>query len=434
MVYTVLFHKKRLLHRILMRVLYDTGIRMLGAGIFLLGNCNAKIKRRWKMQQTWEQTLPDCPVDLWMHCASLGEFDQGLPLLWEYRKANPKAIILVSFFSPSGFAHYHKRKHCADFVCVFPLDTRRNARIFLDKTQPKLVLFVKYEFWLNMLFCIKERKIPLYSVASIFRKSQPMFQPWGKIFRKGLQSFSHFFVQNDMSLRLLAQIGIHEVTVVGDPRYDHVLRQKQRVEEEENPDKHMLILQGICERHPTLILGSSWAEEERLLRTCMESLSGWKVILAPHQVEETHLASIHALFGESCIRYSDLENYSQQQVIVIDCIGLLHQIYALGSVAFVGGGFSGKLHNILEPAVYGLPVLFGPKFDKFPEAEAFITAGIGFPIKDAASLLDRIQHCFTNQDILHKKTKQFIESQQGATEKIMVGMASKLSRSDFPSN
>lgn len=415
-----------------MRVLYDISIWFLGLYLFIGGIFHKKIRKRWKLQRKWKTFLPQDPVDVWMHCASLGEFDQALPLLWEYRNNFPSSRIMVSFFSPSGFEHFHKRKHCVDVACVLPLDTRKNARYFLAKTQPKTVIFIKYEFWLNMIFAVQKERIPLFSAAALFRKNQLVFRPWGSIFQHAFKGFSHFFVQTETSKLLLNRIGISQVSVVGDPRYDNVTLQK--LTRPQTEDKNLLILINICENKRVLVVGSSWQDEEEMLHGVLDSLPFDRIVLAPHDISPGHLYDIETLFGEDCHRFSQMELYRNERIILVDCIGLLNHLYHLGSLAIVGGGFSGNLHNILEPAIYGLPIIFGPKHHRFPEARLFIERGIAASFSNSDELLLAASELMKAHEQSKERTLQFMEEQCGATKKIMEFLLNRPSHHDVPSN
>lgn len=417
-----------------MGIMYDLGIRLLGLAIFLGGLFHQKTRKRWKLQKAWKDLLPHGPVDLWMHCASLGEFDQGLPLLWEYRKTFPEARILVSFFSPSGYDHYAKRHHCADLVCVMPLDTPKNARYFIQHTQPKAAVFMKYEFWLNFISALDTAQVPCYSVAAVFRKKQVLFSFYGGVFRQGLRRVTQFFVQNEASLTLLKSIGIEQVTVVGDPRFDNVLLQKAQRSIRPTTSESMEKLRIICHNKRVLVVGSSWEKEEELVHECLEQLDFEILLIAPHNVDAAHVESLEFLMGEDCHRLSQLERYSHERVIIIDSIGLLQELYSLGTLAIVGGGFRGQLHNILEPAVYGLPIMFGPKFEKFPEAQGFLDAGIAVSFHDGPSLLKGIEFFMKSIENQQYKTLEYIDAHQGATKKIMAFLVNTDGHSVVPAN
>lgn len=417
-----------------MRGLYDFSIMLFGLGIYVASLFNKKAKQRIKTGNAWEKIIPSGPYDLWMHCASLGEFDQGLPLLWEYKSAYPEAKILVTFFSPSGLNHYQKRVHCVDHACLIPLDHRKNVREFLKYINPKTVVFVKYEFWLNFIFGISKRNIPLFSISTLLRKNQFIFKPIGAIFRNALRRFTHFYAQNEETKLLLSNIGINEVTVSGDTRYDHVLNQQRNAIQNQGNNPELAQLQRYCEGKTVFILGSSWLVEEEMVHTIHQRIPLDLTIIAPHDISEKHLYEIEAMFGDECIRLSEIGSITRETVVLIDCIGLLHQLYQLANIAFIGGGFTGKLHNILEPAVYGIPVVFGPTYDKFPEAKEFISNGLASEVMTPQELLDKIQLFMRNHDVIKGKIIGFVHEKSGATKRITRHLFSTLAHSDFPSN
>ena len=417
-----------------MRGLYDFSIMLLGLGFAMARFFNAKAKQRFLAKNTWKTDIPPGPYDLWMHCASLGEFDQGLPILWAFKATYPEAKILVTFFSPSGLNHYHKRVHCVDQACLIPLDHRKNVRDFLAHVDPKAVVFVKYEFWLNFIYGIAKRKIPLFSISTLLRKNQFIFKPLGGIFRNGLKRFSHFYVQNQETKLLLTTIGISDVTITGDTRYDHVLNQQQRAITQPSNNAALINLQAHCIGKTVFILGSSWLVEEEMVHAIHNKIPLDLTIIAPHDISEKHLYEIEAMFGDQCIRLSEIEGITDETVILIDCIGLLHQLYQLANIAFIGGGFTGKLHNILEPAAYGIPIVFGPKHSKFPEADEFIEKGLAYEVNTPQELLDNIQLLLRMHSMLKEKISCFVHEKSGATLKITQDLTNKLAHSDFPSN
>ena len=417
-----------------MRGLYDISIMLLGLGIYVASFFNKKAKQRIKTGDAWKTTLPSGPYDLWMHCASLGEFDQGLPILWEFKSKYPEAKILVTFFSPSGLNHYHKRAHCVDQACLIPLDRRKNVRDFLNHVKPKTVVFVKYEFWLNFIFGISKRNIPLFSISTLLRKNQFIFNPLGGIFRNALKRFTHFYAQTEQTKLLLSDIGIQEVTVSGDTRYDHVLNQQRNAMENQANNPELAQLQKYCEGKSVFILGSSWLVEEEMVHAIYQRIPLDLTIIAPHDISEKHLYEIEAMFGDECIRLSEINGLTSETVILIDCIGILHLLYQLANIAFIGGGYTGKLHNILEPAAYGIPVVFGPRHDKFPEAEEFIAKGLASEVITSQDLLDKIQLFMRNHEVTKGKIIGFIQEKSGATKRISSHLFSTLAHSDFPSN
>jgi 3-deoxy-D-manno-octulosonic-acid transferase len=395
---------------------YNISIRLYGVLLWLIQGLNPKAKAWVGGRKSYWSKLPVIhPTEqiYWFHCASLGEFDQGIPVMNLLKEQDPSLKILVTFFSPSGMEHYQKRKHCADYVYYLPLDTPNNAKRFLNHFNPSRIFFIKYEFWLNYLFDAKKRAIPMYSVSCILRPSQIYFKWYGGFFRKGLHCFTAFFVQNEETKELLQQIHIQQVSVTGDTRFDKVIENKKLVQKDNLIE---LFLQG----EKAIILGSSWSVEEELFHAYYQKLHlKPKVIIAPHDISEGHLTAIEKTFGSEMIRYSQLDENSNQNILLIDCIGKLANAYSYGKIAFIGGGFTGKLHNTLEPVVFGLPVLFGPKHRKFPEAEKFINAGIAFTIQNEAEFTESVHKIENNLLGLQNICLQEIEKSTGAATKII---------------
>lgn len=394
---------------------YGLSVRFYGLAIFIAQFFSPKAKS-WiaGRKRFWEQ-LPDVSSHevYWFHCASLGEFDQGLPLMNQLKKENPSMYLVVTFFSPSGFENHHKRNHLADFVCYLPLDTKANARRFIRHFRPTNTFFVKYEFWTNYIDEARKANSKLYSISAIFREDHRFFKWYGSFFRKTLLQFDYFFVQNRSSLDLLHSIGILNATVTGDTRFDRVIENKKQVQ----PDE---VIETFLGSHKALVVGSSWGEEEAILEEVFKDLpTDFKLIIAPHDISESHLNQIEKRFGSSLMRYSKFDASFRGNVLLIDSIGRLANAYSFGNVAFVGGGFSGSLHNILEPAVFGLPVIFGPKHKRFPEAQTFIDAGVGFQISDGASFQQALQFILENEVELKSKTAQLVMQSTGATHRIL---------------
>ena len=397
-----------------MALLYNFSIRVYALLLWLIQAFHPKAKAWIQGRKNYWEQLPTIPKNTniyWIHCASIGEFDQGIPVMNLVKEKNPDCKILVTFFSPSGMEHYHKRKHTADFVYYLPIDTTRNAKKILNHFNPSAVYFIKYEFWLNYIFEIKKRKIPLYSVSCILRPSQLYFRWYGSYFRKGLKTFDNFYVQNIETKNLLEKIGINKVIITGDTRFDRVLENKKSVTED-------LIIADFLQGEKAFILGSSWPVEEQLFQRYYIEGSE-KIIIAPHDISENHLQSIEKLFQNSIIRYSNYTKEKDKSILLIDCIGKLANAYSYGKIAFIGGGFTGKLHNTLEPVVFGLPVIFGPLHTKFPEAQQFIDAGIGFSIQTIEEFSDVIYYIESNLDELQAKCIREIENSKGASAKIM---------------
>ncbi len=401
-----------------MHLLYNLGIYSYGLLIKLLSPFNPKAKQWVNGRKELFKNLPLVSQENvhWFHCASLGEFDQALPVINLLKSTNSNVFILVTFFSPSGYLHFHKRKHQADYVCYLPLDTPKNAKKFINHFKPTKVFFVKYEFWANYIFEIKKTKAKLYSISAIFRAEQRFFKKNNTFFKSILFKFDHFFTQNQISADLLKSIGIVNYTITGDTRFDRVIENKNNLTKNE-------ILDQFSEGKKLVILGSTWPIDERLILPLINNES-WKqkVIIAPHDISENHINEILKLLDLPTVRYSNLElgmQYKNEKVLILDTIGHLANVYSYGELAYVGGGFSGSLHNILEPAVFGLPVLFGPKHSRFPEGEMFIKDGIGFSISTQSEFEEKYDLIKTNLVELKSKTENFIQRQTGASEKII---------------
>jgi 3-deoxy-D-manno-octulosonic-acid transferase len=371
-------------------------------------------------RKNWRKQIENLPQNvIWFHCASLGEFDQGLPVMKEMKLIYPNHFLLVTFFSPSGMNHYHKRIHCVDLAIYLPLDTPQNAKLFIRLVRPKLAVFVKYEFWANYILEAKKQNVKLVSIATILRKNQIYFKVYGSFFRNILQSIDCFFVQNEATKTLLNSIEIENVVVVGDTRFDNVLANKRNFEFKlENSSTKPRVFHDFLNGKKAIIFGSSWQPEEAILEESLSFLKNEKIILAPHDVSESNVARLVKKFGNIAIRYTQFENYNQQSILILDTIGNLSTAYYFGKVAFVGGGFSGQLHNILEPAVFGLPVFFGPKHSKFPEASIFIEEGFAFYIETSTEFIARLTFVSENQAELSQKAIDFIDTQKGAAAKI----------------
>ncbi len=361
---------------------------------------------------------------IWMHCASLGEFEQGRPVLEALRQTHRNAFIVLTFFSPSG---YEVRKYWdgADFICYLPMDGPRAARRFVKIVQPSLALFVKYEFWHFYLKELSRQKVFTVLVSGAFRKGQPFFRLWGGFFRKILSRFNLLTVQDKNSLRLLERIGLGTKAVLtGDTRYDRVAEialaavDFQMIEQFRDGDK-------------LIIAGSTWPTDERMLKACVPLLPvGWKLIVAPHEINPAHLQEIKTQFGETSIFYSNYQAGISAKVLVIDNIGMLSSLYRYGEIACVGGGFSKSgIHNVLEPAVFGLPVVMGPEYQKFSEAVGLVKKGFAFPAKDEAAYLDILQNLISDhegRESLQGFIKIYIQEHTGATAKILARLSQAL--------
>ena len=350
---------------------------------------------------------------IWFHCASLGEFDQGLPLMQIIKSNQPNCFLLVTFFSPSGMNHYHKRQNSADHVMYLPLDTRSNAKKFIQHFNPTQVFFIKYEFWSNYIFEAKKNNTSIYNVSGIFREDQRFFSWYGRFFRKTLNKFDWFFVQNKNSKKLLESIKINNVSITGDSRFDKVIDNKKNVSSD-------LIIETFCAGQKPLVIGSSWPEDEKYILDIVNN-SSKKVIIAPHNVDENHVTRITSKLKVDYSRYTkatDNDTLKKSKVLILDTIGQLSNAYSYCSIAYVGGGFSGSLHNILEPAVFGLPVIFGPNHKRFPEGQAFVNNGFGFSISSTQELREALSTIEANHASIQEKELNFINDNAGASLKI----------------
>ena len=397
-----------------MRSLYQIAIHLFILGMRIASLFNKKIKKGIQGRKNWRNSLDDIPKDanvIWFHCASLGEFDQGLPVMSALKKNTPNAFILLTFFSPSGIDHYHKREHPVDLTIYLPFDTKSNARTFLKKAKPSLALFVKYEFWPNFISECKRAKVKTVSISTLLRSSQVYFKWYGGFFRGALKKIDYFFVQNQQSKTLLESIGVKQIEISGDTRYDKVIQHKNS---STSPDP---VLSQFAAEGPILIAGSTWEVEEKIIKKFLESNTKTKVIIAPHNINSNNIERIQSLLDCPSVRYTKYKEYQGNRVLILDTIGHLTSAYQYADYALIGGGFSGNLHNILEPAVYGLPVFFGPRHQKFPEAQSFIDGGIGFVVEKAEELNQKINALGDQQD-LKQKIEGFMQSQAGATDKI----------------
>jgi len=348
---------------------------------------------------------------LWFHAASLGEFEQGRPIIERIRSEHPEYGILLTFFSPSGY-EVRKNYPGADLICYLPFDTIFNVHRFLNLVQPKSAFFIKYEFWPNYLTTLKRRHIPTYLISGIFRQEQLFFKNYAPFYRRLLGSFTHLFVQNQNSIDLLSSIGrTEEVSISGDTRFDRVL-EIQAVAK----DLPVAELFAKSAKGNVLIAGSSWPKDEVLFIPYFNEHPELKLIIAPHQIHEEHLLAIESQLKRPFIRYTQAtsENAASCDCLIIDCFGLLSSIYRYGDIAYIGGGFGTGIHNTLEAAVYGIPVIFGPKYAKFHEAKELLACGGAFTIDSESA--------FTNQlDALNTDTNYRITAGKKAGEMVLNG-------------
>ena len=374
------------------------------------------MKGHWVVYELLRQQIEKDARYIWFHAASLGEFEQGRPLIEKIRAKYPDYKILLTFFSPSGY-EVRKNYRGADVVCYLPFDKPRNVKKFLDISNPVMAFFIKYEFWKNYLDELNKRRIPVYSVSSIFRKDQIFFKWYGGTYRNVLKNFDYLFVQNEASRRFLSKIGINKVTVVGDTRFDRVLQIREEA-------KDLPLVEKFKGDSFTLVAGSSWGPDEDLFLEYFNTHPEMKLIIAPHVIDENHLVEIISKLKRPYVRYTraDERNVQKADCLIIDCFGLLSSIYRYGEVAYLGGGYGVGIHNTLEAAVYGIPVVFGPKYQKFMEAKQLIEAQGAFSIsnyEELGSLFDR----FLTDEHFHRETGSnagfYVTNNAGATDKVL---------------
>jgi 3-deoxy-D-manno-octulosonic-acid transferase len=362
---------------------------------------------------------------IWVHCASLGEFEQGRPVIEALRKNYPQHPIVLSFFSPSGF-EIRKNYAGADRVIYLPIDNKKNAERLIKAMNPAIVFWVKYEYWFHFLLTLQQKKIPVILVSGIFRESQPFFKWYGGIWKNVLGGFDKLFVQNETSLHLLKSIGFEEKAIIaGDTRFDRVVTIARDAEP-------LSLIEKFVGTSPVLVAGSTWEDDEIELIHYVKKHPEIKFIIAPHEIDHANLVDVKKEFQDS-IFYSTLESVQEIpgniHVLIIDNMGMLSRIYRYADVAYIGGGFnSDGIHNTLEAAVYGIPVVFGPEYEKFAEAKGLIETGGAFSIDNALQLEKLLDDLFTNNELLKRSgeaSENYVQSKQGATEKIMRYVAEK---------
>ncbi|MBR1503032.1 MAG: 3-deoxy-D-manno-octulosonic acid transferase [Prevotella sp.] len=406
--------------------MYNVFIYLYLLGVAVYSRFNEKVRKMWRGERDAfrilrEKVDPDAKY-VWFHAASLGEFEQGRPLMEQLRRDHPEYKILLTFFSPSGY-EVRKNYEGADIICYLPLDTITNARRFLRTIRPVMAFFIKYEFWYNYLHILKHRGVPVYSVSSIFRPDQIFFKWYGRQYGRVLNCFTHFFVQNEISKELLAKIGITSVTIVGDTRFDRVLQIKEAA-------KQLQIVETFKQDANVFVAGSSWPPDEEIFIKYFNEHRDWKLIIAPHVIGEDHLKQIEKLLEDrKVIRYttaekslSSTDSLTSSDVLIIDCFGLLSSIYHYGEIAYVGGGFGVGIHNVLEAAVWDVPVFFGPNNQKFQEAQGLKAAGGGFDFSTYEQFASQMDTFLTDQERLKTagdSAGKFVQSLSGATKKIL---------------
>lgn len=418
-------------------MIYNIVIYFVLWGIAIASLFNEKVRKMWRGEREAFKILKQ-KVDpnakyIWFHAASLGEFEQGRPLMERIRKDNPQYKILLTFYSPSGY-EVRKNYEGADIICYMPVDTRLNAIRFLRLVRPVMAFFIKYEFWSNFLHILKHRNIPTYSVSSIFREDQVFFKWYGRSYAGVLKCFTRFFVQNEESKRLLDGIGITAVDVVGDTRFDRVLQIKEAAKQ-----------LPICEAFRTgvassqsadvphhdfkvFVAGSSWPPDENIFIPFFNEHKDWRLLIAPHVIAEEHLKLILSLItGKKVVRYTQTtpEEAAEADVLIIDCFGLLSSMYNYGDVAYIGGGFGVGIHNTLEAAVWNMPVIFGPNNKKFQEAQGLLKSDGGFEINTYEDFSGLMSSLMNDEAFLKQagdKAGAFVAHLAGATDKVLASV------------
>lgn len=353
---------------------------------------------------------------VWFHASSLGEFEQGRPMIEKLRAEHPEYRVVLTFFSPSGY-NTAKNYQLADVVCYLPFDTKRNVKRFLSIVEPKMVFFIKYEFWLNYLLALNKDSVPSYSVSSIFRKEQIFFKSWGGRYRLALHCFSRLFVQNDKSKELLKSINIENVSVVGDTRFDRVSKILEQA-------RQLPLVEAFAEgERKVFVVGSSWGADEAIYMPYFNKHKEWKLIIASHEVDAERLKAIEAQCEGKCVRYTTatMDEVREADCLVIDCFGLLSSIYRYGAMAYVGGGFGVGIHNVLEAAVYGVPVFFGPNNKKFQEARQLKECGGGLEVASVEAFNTKMDEFAANPEALRQAGSaagNYVSGNAGATQRI----------------
>ena len=361
---------------------------------------------------------------IWFHAASLGEYEQGLPLMEKIRSKYPNHLIVLTFFSPSGY-EIRKNNGVADVTVYLPLDTKSNVKQFMEIVRPEMVFFIKYEYWPNYLNALKISETPTYLVSGIFRENQAFFKWYGGFYRKGLDAFEHFFVQNSTSKELALTLGKSNVTVSGDTRFDRVAAILER-------DNDLDYISEFKNNTLTIVVGSSWPKDESLLVDFINSATvALKFIIAPHNIQPDQILELKNSITKKCVLFSENSNASLAEfdVFIIDVVGILTKIYSYADIAYVGGGFGNPgVHNILEPATFGVPIIIGPNFSHFAEATALVNMGGCVSISDKESLFDILEILINNEDIRNEKghiCSTFVEMNKGATAIVMNYITSK---------
>ncbi len=406
-----------------MSFLYNLGIALYPLMIRAAAPFNMKAAKWVRGRRGWRrivaQAFNGTEKVAWFHAASLGEFEQGRPVMERFREAYPSCRILLTFFSPSGYEQ-KKDYDGADIVMYLPPDCPSNARYFVEMTKPSLAVFIKYEFWYNYLYELNRQGVPVVFISALFRADQPFFRWYGSWFRKRLNRIDHFFVQDEDSALMLGSIGIERTTVSGDTRFDRVADILSKKTDNKN-------IEAYCSGNKVLLAGSTWPPDEDILATVIRKFPDLKLIIAPHEVKEERIKQLIETLGTGAARYTTDEPgvWFDKQVLVIDTIGILSGIYRYADIAYIGGAFSTGLHNIQEPAVNGMPVIFGPRYHKFREAVELVREGGAFSIAGKEELHNVIA-LLLEDEVKYREacavSERYMLEQRGATEKIMKGL------------
>lgn len=399
-----------------MKLLYNIGIVLYGLIVRIVALFNHKAKLRY---HGGRDAIPYLKKHIqfnanyiWVHAASLGEFEQGRPIIERIRQEYPHYQILLTFFSPSGYTVRHDYQG-ADLVCYLPLDTPRNARKFVKMVQPKMAFFVKYEFWANLLGELSKREIPTYLFSAIFREKQVFFRWYGVFFLNLLSKFNRLFVQDQDSLELLKAHGVTHVEVAGDTRFDRVMQIA-------NAAKRLPIAESFSEKAKVLVAGSTWQPDDVLLIHYMNAHPDYKLIIASHEIGEDRIQFICDQLKMPMVRYTQAteENVKEARCLVVDCIGILSSLYQYATVSYIGGGFGVGIHNTLEAAVWKVPVVFGPNYQRFKEARELIACGGAFSIETQEEINERLDTLFVETKA-GEAAGAYVASRQGATDILM---------------
>ena len=414
-----------------MRSLYNAGISIYSLAVKIASGKNEKarlmINGHKEVFNYLKKNITGKEDIIWVHASSLGEFEQGRPLIERIKREKPQYKILLTFFSPSGY-EVRKNYSYADYVCYLPFDKFSLAKEFIDITEPKMAFFIKYEFWANFLYQLHNRKIPIYLVSAIFRPSQIFFKSYGGYFRKMLTLYDKIFVQNEQSYELLKGLNLKNVTISGDTRFDRVI-------EIANDAKILPVVEEFVKDSDfTLVAGSSWPKDEDIFIDYFNNHKEMKLIIAPHEIHKEHVDNIISKLKRPYLKYSQLTekdkvtplsdiSLSGVDCIIIDCIGLLSSIYRYGNCAYIGGGFGVGIHNVLEAAVYNIPVVFGPNYHKFNEAVKLIADNGGFSINDKTQFDELMRKFISDKNYLLESGKnagEYVKKNSGASD-IVIG-------------